>query len=442
MRLNVGIFLALVACAREPIQPQPGPVIDASASAQPASELPDIDVYDIDCTDLSGRTEPLGERCSRASCASDEFKREVTARYERLASDMFNALFAKPYVWQQWESLPVPIAERCVPPEDIEQFAIIDEPVHTAAPHPSNPIWDQNGNPVRFDVRINPNASSHIADKDQWSLTTRIGQVVRSSCKGSSSNLAWRFHDDRGNSYPGPVHLKFAWRKIVADAECQQYGFITASGADCGVGEEGLVALHIATKVKSGGDMWLWATFSHENNTLEQAGAPPPLFRDPACTTCVDNQCPDCTNGPCRTQIRRMLEPARALTEPLPHAASFSRYELIGVQRIPNAYGIHDCDLAKPLPEKVSNEILEWDRQDSSCLGCHAHARVNVLAPAGKYDKEKCAALNACRSIDACFVDADWIHHPDGKLEIRRLPLKDPDSQYYADMFWLLDSAQ
>jgi hypothetical protein len=355
---------------------------------------------------------------------------------------MFRALFTKPYVWQQWQSLPVTIAERCVPPEDIEQFSVMDQPVQAAAPHPSNPIWDQNGNPVRFDVRVNPNASSHIADKDQWSLTTRIGQVVRSTCKGSSSNLAWRFHDDSGNSSSGPVHLKFAWRKIASDAECQQYGFITASGADCGVGEEGLVALHIATKVKSAGDMWLWATFSHENNTLDKAGAPPPLFRDRDCTTCVDNQCPDCTNGPCRTQIRRMLEPTRAFPGPLPHATSFSRYELIGVQRVPNAYGIDGCDLRKPLPEKLSNEILEWDRQDSSCLGCHAHARVNVLAPAGKYDKEKCASLNACRSIDACFVDADRIQHPGGVLEIRRLPLKDPDSQYLADMFWFLESIQ
>jgi hypothetical protein len=189
------------------------------------------------------------------------------------------------------------------------------------------------------------------------------------------------------------VRFKFAWREVVSDAECSDYHFVTRSGRPCAKGEQGLVAAHVVAKTNSQGDYWLWGTFSHARN-VDGKGAIAPLFRDTTCTSCQDNVCPEAVRGVRKTQVARLtpIAPEVARTKARGLAGGhiptrLADYDLIGSQRLPGIASPHDEPLPLPRPGTLSNEIIEWDRQQSSCIGCHSRARVVSAAHVADFCK-------------------------------------------------------
>ena len=71
-------------------------------------------------------------------------------------------------------------------------------------------------------------------------------------------------------------------------------------------------------------------------------------------------------------------------------------YELVSVQRVALAHDATPDQHPAPRPERLASEIFEWDRQDSSCVSCHARARNWHFE-----DPRACDACGASLSFDA-----------------------------------------
>jgi hypothetical protein len=272
----------------------------------------------------------------------------------------------------------------------------LDASSHRSPPL-TNPLWDQNGNRVEFEVvLVYSDPKVKTAQRQMTDMCTNLTRLTR-----------WGSLAKQGKQ--GPVHLKLAWRDIVSEEECK-YGFIIEGGGACTPGAKGLVAIHIVTKLQTQGDFWLWGTFSHVSNVEEQNGLPP-LFRDPACSDCEDNKCPKLIDGKRRTQIARIKDipgevraTKRAGIDAGEISGVYQNYDLLGVQRLP---GIAKSEtIPDPRPATLANEIIEWDRQNSSCIGCHSWARVASFDIKGENFEEQhdqiCDDMCDGNKCDAC----------------------------------------
>jgi hypothetical protein len=386
---------------------------EVTVSAWPVGE------WDVDCASmLPNHTLSSDDDCAAldrmpgGAALADEL-------YRRLMWSMFVELNADSARWRGQDAFifggdgpPAASNAECVMPSASE-LEVFQEPpwqgedwldaglpsAPTAHPPDSPPLWDQRGNPVQFEVAALHQAGFGPSDAGAG-LETVQGQLA-DMCLGDLYVRSTNWGS------PPTLHLKLAWRRIHDDQECLDYGFITRSGNACAAGELGLVAMHIAAKTFSQGDFWLWGTFSHVNNVEGVEGdggqASPPLFRDPSCAAddCPDNTCPRVGGTKRRTQVARV--------RPIPDvvartkqdgvrlgriSAEFARYDLLGIQRVLQARD-PNAALLPPVPESLANEIIEWDRQDSSCIGCHARARV-ASVPGADLD-----AAKDCRRCDA-----------------------------------------
>jgi hypothetical protein len=411
--------LVLVACQKEPTNEKEQVDVRQRSTAQSRSQdihWPDR-VEDVDCSRLLG-SDAQGVEL-RHACADADQKlpmETVDELHHRYMWKLFMRLAEEEQLWKDekdrtgtykyavipgqlwettgsgaqalaWKSLHATgrdarcFADRakdaCIDP-DPDELKVFQTPSWRVslgqeshkAPPPTNPLWDQNGNRVDTEVVL------LYRDSDQEEVKTTQQQMTH-MCTPLTRLTKWG--SLAGQRKQGPVHLKLAWRDIVSEEECQ-YGFIIKGGGDCTRGAKGLVAIHIVTKLQTQGDFWLWGTFSHVSNVEEQNGLPP-LFRDPACSDCKDNKCPKLVGGKRRTQIARIEaipDQVRA-TKRAGIAAGkitgvYQRYDLLGVQRLPGI--AKSSTIPDPRPVSLANEIIEWDRQDSSCIGCHSWARV------------------------------------------------------------------
>lgn len=432
------------------------------------------DLDDVDCRSLlpdSG----LSDRDYWKACAELDTRDGGPALadelYRRQMWNLFRQLMTPPYGWRETatrrtpEALPeTPLspedaadAEDCTdqPSDQLERFAQppwyqkdwqaqLAATAETPPPPSSEPLWDQHGRLVTFEVAV-LNRPEFVTG---FSTATK---QVQDMCLTTSRSTRW------GTLYMNPprklaaaMQLKFAWRWIESDQECRDYDFITWTGAPCAAGEYGLVAMHIAIKTNTQGDYWLWGTFSHESNVDEHAGRAP-LFRDPLCADCEANRCPPKRNGVRKTQVSRVSAPSEAVrqTKQSGEAAgkirgAIARYDLVGVQRAPAITGAGDA-LPAPRPELMANEIIEWDRQDSGCINCHAHARVAAVL-----DMEKvCASACAAGTCTTCSTDAGSLGLDDPRADSpaclpvtrkSRYHFEPPNKPYSeADMTWIYD---
>lgn len=342
--------------------------------------LPEL--YDVDC-----KPDLVDSACGKAtypdvcSCMDRNSETErVDELYQQFAWDAFIKLHPRDNVplWTDWDRVPVETAEQCVdlnpnnpwlgnppPPEGTPD----GPPLH-------NPIWDQNGNPVKFEVRFIKGFSGNAE-----ALETITNQVVESTNSAlHSSNWG-----DLSEKRSAAMRLKLAWKELNKD-ERKHGNFILDES-----GSRGLVALHIAMVTMSTRGWWVWATFGHVDNAPDADNGDKSrswLFFD---TRCRDGNCPSENECPtncdpmgktCKTQIRRSApipEKIRKLNrnrhEDAPvRGTPLKNYQLIGVQRIKDALKVafKDFDRKHLSPDILANEIIEWDRQKaSSCIGCH-----------------------------------------------------------------------
>jgi hypothetical protein len=207
----------------------------------------------------------------------------------------------------------------------------------------TSPIWDQSGNAVRYEIRLNKPTVDYIVHNTLYNFD---GQIKFSDSTLIPNNVVSFPSGNRERS--GSVELKFAWKIMVPGKDMKsryftKQVFVLDSNQKSREVTVGLVGMHIGTKTKSS-PQWIWATFEQvdnlETNSLAmfEGHRLTPSFNDPNCGTCPINVFP--ANNPKKNQIQRVLPIPMATQELnkevqnlLKEKKSFWQYyQLIGTQ--------------------------------------------------------------------------------------------------------------
>jgi hypothetical protein len=293
----------------------------------------------------------------------------------------------------------------------------------------SQPIWDQNGFMVRYEIAINRDEFQFIVDNELYNLN---GQAAYWQ-KGKP--LMFPVNDLADSARVGAMELKLAWKVLCEDKGDLPGRFVTIKGhiftgprgTDVKEVTLGLVGMHIAHKTRSS-PQWIWSTFAHvdniQSNPLETFnGKPiPSLFSNPNKEYLPVNVSSQALgpyiDGKAPTQILQ-LQPIPKGTEAVNQAARaylkkdhsvLQYYELLGTQwptdpSAPPAGPSHYPDSVtnksggKPVPTYLVNPIAEtyfqkgnqaFSNQEEngpqsdkkqifgteSCVGCHSSAPI------------------------------------------------------------------
>ncbi len=257
------------------------------------------------------------------------------------------------------------------------------------------PIWDQNGNMVRYEIRMNKIDVTYIEKNELYNLD---GQIAFSDPK--KHNKVFFPVGDRERA--GTIELKFAWKVIVPGKDFPERYFtktayVYEKNGTFKKETVGLVGMHIGIKTKSS-PQWIWATFEQvdnlETNELDfiHGRRLTPSFYNPDCSTCPVNLLPDTTKPFKRNQIQRVLpipvavqELNRSVQGLLKEKKSFWQYyELIGTQWptdpssppypynnvkyvLPDA--VTNKSGGKPVPTYLTNMVMETYFQGATVVG-------------------------------------------------------------------------
>jgi hypothetical protein len=286
--------------------------------------------------------------------------------------------------WQSWAALPIVTKQSCRAPGDLSAFANpptdADCATQPARPPDFNPLVDINGNPVELEARVDPLTQERLAGAED---------ELQAFCAGDTQSNSWS--DALSSTTPSPMRIKIAWKQVVAQ-DCKlgrRFLMKQTMRIGCEAGQQGMVAMHIALKTFCGGFAWTWASFSHRDNLASSN----PMFEpcgddDPWC-----NRCPASPTEP--THLRRLhaIPPRIAALNTINALRSGpDQYLLLGVQRRFETWAPAPT-LARP--DVFASEIIEWDRQNTSCIGCHGKAL--VLSPPGSDDQ----ATTCCSHLEA-----------------------------------------
>ncbi len=238
------------------------------------------------------------------------------------------------------------------------------------------PIWDQNGQLVRYEIRLNQNEFNYLVDNELYNID---GQIAFSKANKTVAFPA------ASRSQAGAVELKLAWKVIdpkmdIAERFFTQQAYIYNPDKTYSKALVGLVGMHIALKTQSS-PQWIWSTFEHVDNletnplTNVRGKKLKPSFYNPDCDICPVNRSPgiDTDYADSKTkknQIQR-VRPISKATEQLnrqvqsllaKQGSVLQYYQLIGTQwpTEPNAppYPVSEHSAANPpqLPDAVTNK--------------------------------------------------------------------------------------
>jgi hypothetical protein len=255
------------------------------------------------------------------------------------------------------------------------------------------PIWDQNGNIVHYEIRLNKSIVDYIVQNELYNID---GQIVFSKAKKIVSFPV----SDRKNA--GSIELKFAWKIIEPEKDFPERYFtktayVLEKDGSFAKKTVGLIGMHIGTKTVSS-PQWIWATFEQvdnlETNDLEKIDgkALKPSFYDPECPTCAVDLIPDTTQKIIKSQIQRVL-PISMATQSLNKRVQsilkarnsyWQYYQLIGTQwptdpsskpyplkaatyNLPEA--VTNKSGGKPVPTYLTNMVMETYFQGGTIVG-------------------------------------------------------------------------
>ncbi|EHQ25191.1 hypothetical protein [Mucilaginibacter paludis] len=246
----------------------------------------------------------------------------------------------------------------------------------------TSPIWDQSGNVVRYEIRLNKPTVKYITDSVLYNFDGQIAFYKHGSKVAFPSGTV---------DQPGSIELKFAWKILVPGKDIFERYFAkkviipdpkNPDGREVTVG---LVGMHIGTKTVSS-PQWIWATFEQVDNVATDALQKidghylKPSFYDPDCATCPVNLYPSST--PKKNQIQRIF-PIPLATQNLNKQVQallkqkksfWQYYELIGTQwptdptspayplnasvyKLPDA--VANKSGGKPTPVFLTNMVME-----------------------------------------------------------------------------------
>jgi hypothetical protein len=243
------------------------------------------------------------------------------------------------------------------------------------------PIWDQNGNLVRYQVMMNEVEFDYIVANELYNLD---GQIA------FSQNHNKVDFPSSNRKLAGAIEIKLAWREMDESTDISaRYlttrAYVSNEKNEYSIKKMGLVGMHISMKTETS-PQWIWATFEHidnvEANSLEYVDGKQvkASFNDPSCELCPINVYPnmsgdyanpkDKNQATKRNQIQRVLpisDETNALNTQVQallatQQSPLQYYELVGTQwpTEPSspAYDVNKHDDANPpaLPDAVSNK--------------------------------------------------------------------------------------
>lgn len=238
----------------------------------------------------------------------------------------------------------------------------------------TGPIWDQNGNITRYEVRMNEVEFDYVVKNELYNYD---GQIKFSKEVGSVTFPEGNRTDE------GVIEIKVAWKILEAsDIESRYfttYGFVISEDQKSYERKKvGMVGMHISSKTESA-PQWIWTTFEHvdnlEVNELDMIDGKPlkASYNDPNSIAAV-NVFPDTTGVAVpKTQIQR-IDPISGATQELNKSvqallktagSKLQYYQQIGTQwptdptSKPYTYGGPGgtaIDTIYNLPESVTNK--------------------------------------------------------------------------------------
>ncbi|KAA1243735.1 hypothetical protein [Aquimarina sp. RZ0] len=235
----------------------------------------------------------------------------------------------------------------------------------------TSPIWDQNGNITRYEIRMNKVEFEYVVQNELYNYD---GQIVFAKNQGNV-----KFPEGNPKK-EGAIEIKIAW-KILTDTDIESRyfttdGYVINADGTYTKRKVGMVGMHISSKTKSS-PQWIWTTYEQvdnlEVNLLDTIDGKPlrPSYNDPNCAICPINVLPDtiisATNPKIKTQIQRVIpisgatEELNANVQSLLKAAKskLQYYQQIGTQwpTAPEAppYTLKDTT-TYTLPQSVTNK--------------------------------------------------------------------------------------
>ncbi|MDY8138147.1 hypothetical protein [Aquimarina sp. 2201CG5-10] len=159
----------------------------------------------------------------------------------------------------------------------------------------SGPLYDQNGNIIRYEILLNKEEFDYIMDNSLYNIN---GQIEFSSQPGFT---AVNFPSgEYGGKNEGAIEIKLAWKILESTDYKDRYftsqGYvINNKTGKWEIKDLGLIGFHISQKTKTG-KQWVWSTFEHIDNlrehNIEKNGETiriKPTLTDPDCELCPVN---------------------------------------------------------------------------------------------------------------------------------------------------------
>ena len=268
------------------------------------------------------------------------------------------------------------------------------------------PVVDQAGNYVVYEMRINLDEYTYIFDNQLYDATIQAGATIDFPAGDSTSGTV------------GAMEIKAAWRVFPPDIDASIMAryfttpgliFIPANFSDTGSDlclnvTLGMVGLHIIHKTDTR-PQWIWSTFEQIDNVPgENGGAVSPTFNNPNASQ------PDCLNIVApeppymwqADQPHAVNQPSTQVVrcDPLPQATAelnqawqnalkavnpaspWQYYQLVGTQWPTNPTDTQNN--GDPVPPELANAVLETFIQHTtfSCTNCHSTAMGTGNQPA------------------------------------------------------------
>ncbi|MBS1903711.1 MAG: hypothetical protein JSS75_08420 [Bacteroidetes bacterium] len=170
----------------------------------------------------------------------------------------------------------------------------------------TGPMFDQNGNLVRYEVLLNKQEYDYIVANELYNWD---GQIVFSSKHDSLADFPSGIFQDKDSV--GAIEIKLAWKvldpkKDIASRYFSMDAYVYNLDSTWSDVKVGLVGMHISHKCASG-KQWLWSTFEQVDNVevnelaaeTDSSKLPKkPSFYDPNCPSCPVNVFVDSTQIP------------------------------------------------------------------------------------------------------------------------------------------------
>ena len=290
---------------------------------------------------------------------------------------------------------------------DLTEHPDIDDEVDQAF---TSPIWDQNGNIVRYEVRMNRVEFDYILKNGLYNIDGQIAFSNSGDADPAEGKYQDVFFPEGNRKKEGAIEIKVAW-KVLEESDIPSRYFTTKGWVinrdkkSYSLRDVGMIGMHIASKTESS-PQWIWTTFEHVDNLtvneLETIDGKPlkASFYDPSCDTCPVNVLPDTTAIKPKNQIKRVA-PITGATKSLnkqvqrilrKSESKLQYYKQIGTQWPTDpsskpytlgdttAYKMPDAVINKsggmPTPVNLTNMIMETYFQGGTITGSPPNDRI------------------------------------------------------------------